>query len=180
MILAVIWWNTNCVCVGGGHGYLTVSFEGLIFMGFRTSMLCPTFASNSLQNTACLRSTRAFFSHPTKKKLHKIQGWCLSEEHLHLSVFFSLLPNNSKKFLLLSSWSRWKLLMAILDPFAFSLNTPGLFHLAEIAYESLEYVYWSQWDPIWIDGCHCFLQKLVFLPLKSPCRLHTMQSWNNS
>lgn len=31
--------------------------------------------------------------------------------------------------------------MPILDPFTFSLNTPGLFHLAEIAYEFVEYVY---------------------------------------
>lgn len=99
-------------------------------------------------------------------------------------ICISLLPppkQQQKIPVPLSSWSQWQLLVTILDPFAFSLNTPGLFHLAEIASKSLGYVYWSQWDPIWIGGCHCFLQNLWFCHWRVladfiPCRYEIPRS----
>lgn len=61
-------------------------------MMFRTSVLCPTSASDSVQNTACLRDTRAFSFSVQLEKFHKVEGLCLSEVHLlpaPTSVLFS-------------------------------------------------------------------------------------------
>lgn len=78
------------------------------------------------------------------KKLHKVEGWCLSEIRLlpaALSVFYPL-PSNSK-----TSCSFVKLIVmkvarvSILDAFAVSPNKPVF---TEIAYECC--ICWSQWD----------------------------------
>lgn len=172
MVLVAIWWNTNCVYRWGS--LVSDCKIGLMVLKDRSSWCSEPLCCVPPLHPVLWRTWLAWvmqepFLYPTGKVEDGAYLKYVFPAPLFVPFFLS--QAIAKNFLLLISPS-WMLLLSaqIHQPFLSSLKLSMSVVSVSVGVKGICVA-----TPIWIGGCFGLLRKVVFLPLKSPCRLHGME-----